>query len=338
MNVDKELTDMTLEELWELFPIVLVPHNPQWHDWAVSEIAFLKKLLSGYSPAVSHIGSTAVPSICAKPIIDILIEISREDDWRRLRNTLEENGYICMSCSSGRMSFNKGYTPQGYDRKVFHVHVHAFGDNNEIYFRDYLNAHVDVAKEYESLKLRLSKRYKNDRDAYTEAKAEFVNKISELARIDGELRIDEIVYDKRRFLPLLLIGDECEAMIDRYLERGRLFVGFLDSSAVSVCVVTVESEDIVEVKNLAVNPRYQRRGIGRRMLGNVEKLYAGKTIIIGTGETPSTLRFYQSCGYRYSHRIAGFFTDNYPGPIIEDGVRLKDMLYLSKQLRETSES
>lgn len=333
MSEDKKLTDMTLEELWQLFPIVLVPHNPQWHDWAVSEIALLQKLLSGYSPVVSHIGSTAVPSICAKPIVDILVEIPLDADWTKLRNTLEENGYICMSCSSDRMSFNKGYTPRGYDSKVFHIHVHALGDDNEIYFRDYLNAHADVAKEYESLKLSLLQRYKNDRDAYTAAKAGFVGRISELARhMCDELRIDEVVFDKERFLPLLLVGDECEAMIDRYLGRGRLFVGFMDSCAVSVCAVTEESADTVEVKNLAVHPQYRRRGIGRRMLGHVEKLYSGKTIILGTGETPSTLRFYQSCGYRYSHRIVGFFTDNYPEPIIEEGVQLKDMLYLSKQL------
>lgn len=168
---------MTLEELWQLFPIVLVPHNPQWSNWAREEIALLSALLSGYNPTINHIGSTAVPDICAKPIIDIIVEVSADIDWLSIKPIMECSGYICMSECEGRVSFNKGYTPDGYAEKVFHIHFHKTGDNDEIFFRDYLIAHPEVAKEYERLKLSLLPKYKNNRDGYTEAKSEFVLQI-----------------------------------------------------------------------------------------------------------------------------------------------------------------
>ncbi len=171
------LKNMTLEELWQLFPIVLVPHNPQWSNWAREEIAFLSALLSGYNPTINHIGSTAVPDICAKPIIDIIVEVSADIDWLSIKPIMECSGYICMSESEGRVSFNKGYTPDGYAEKVFHIHFHKTGDNDEIFFRDYLIAHPEVAKEYERLKLSLLPKYKNNRDGYTDAKSEFVLQI-----------------------------------------------------------------------------------------------------------------------------------------------------------------
>lgn len=144
--------------------------------------------------------------------------------------------------------------------------------------------------------------------------------------------IIQIFEDKSQFLPLLLIGDESETMVGKYIDRGALYVGFIDDRAVAVCMTTYESETVIEVKNLAVQPEWQRKGIGKQMLSYIEKINAGKTIILGTGETPSTLRFYRSCGYIFSHKIPNFFTDNYPSPIIEEGVQLKDMLYLTKQV------
>lgn len=144
--------------------------------------------------------------------------------------------------------------------------------------------------------------------------------------------IRRIESQKRTLMPLLLIGDESEEMIGRYLDRSELYCGFVDGEPVSVCAVTVEGPMLLEVKNLAVRADMRKRGIGRMMLAYVESLYPGYKVILGTGETPSTLRFYNSCGYKYSHRIPDFFTKNYPSPIIEEGVVLRDMLYLEKQL------
>lgn len=177
----RTLKDMTLEELWQLFPIVLTPHQPQWKDWAREEIESLTALLSAYCPVITHIGSTAIPDIQAKPIIDILVEINPDADRQRIKEKMEAAGYICMSKSESRMSFNKGYTPAGYADKVFHIHFHIAGDNDEIRFRDYLIAHPEVAEEYEILKLSLLPKYRNDRDAYTEAKTAFVRGVVDIA-------------------------------------------------------------------------------------------------------------------------------------------------------------
>lgn len=142
--------------------------------------------------------------------------------------------------------------------------------------------------------------------------------------------IVEIKNDKKQFLQLLLIGDESETMIDRYLQQGNLYVGILNGVPITVCVVLTIDDTTVEIKNLAVSPCFQRRGFGRLMLEYVEKVNPNKSIILGTGETPSTLRFYEKCGYRYSHRVPNFFTNNYSNPIIEEGVLLRDMIYLKK--------
>ena len=87
-----------------------------------------------------------------------------------------------MSDETSRISLNKGYTPDGFADKVYHVHLRYAGDNNELYFRDYLNEHPDVAKEYEALKLRLWKQFEHNRDAYTDAKTEFITKWTTKAR------------------------------------------------------------------------------------------------------------------------------------------------------------
>lgn len=151
--------------------------------------------------------------------------------------------------------------------------------------------------------------------------------------------ITEVDRARRRYLPILLVGDESESMIDRYIDRGKLYVGFADDKPVAVCVTVGVEPDTVEVKNLAVVAGFRRRGYGRRMLEHVERRHPDARIILGTGETPSTLQFYESCGYSYSHRVPDFFIDNYPAPIIEEGVTLCDMIYLKKdKLAKTSDT
>ncbi|MER2057102.1 MAG: GrpB family protein [Clostridia bacterium] len=179
----KELSEMTLEELWELFPISLVEHSDKWADDYKEIELLLQNLFAGWPiHRISHIGSTAIAGIWAKNIIDVMIEFpesSRLDDAARI---LEQNGFTIMSADTSRISLNKGYTPDGFADKVYHVHLRYAGDNNELYFRDYLNEHPDVAKEYEALKLRLWKQFEHNRDAYTDAKTEFITKWTAKAR------------------------------------------------------------------------------------------------------------------------------------------------------------
>ena len=176
----KKLEEMSLEELWQLFPIVLTEHQAEWKEWYLAEEALLKKLFP--TAKISHIGSTAVPEIWAKPIVDILLEFSNESQLAEGRVRLEQSGYICMSQTQNRSSFNKGYTEQGFAPRVFHLHLRLFGDHDELYFRDYLIRFPQAAKEYEALKLSLWKQYPHHRDAYTAAKGEFVKIYTEKAK------------------------------------------------------------------------------------------------------------------------------------------------------------
>ena len=173
---------MTLQELWQLFPIELSDHNAAWRVWADEEIESLSSLLAEFSPEINHIGSTAIPSIKTKPVVDILVETGNTIPMKKLRNILESAGYICMAESYNRMSFNKGYTLYGYAERVFHIHIRRTGDNDEIAFRDFLNANPDTAKEYEALKISLLPKYRNNRDGYTSGKTEFVKYVMERIR------------------------------------------------------------------------------------------------------------------------------------------------------------
>ncbi len=178
----KELNDMSLEELWELFPIVLTEHRPCWKEWFAEEAEELEALLASDIPCkISHIGSTAVPDIWAKPIVDILIELPNSAAIANAKERLSCNGYIRMS----KDDFNKGYTPQGFADRVFHVHLRLMDDADEVLFRDYLIEHPDVAREYEALKFSLWKKYEHDRDAYTQAKSGFVKRCTDLAKKDA---------------------------------------------------------------------------------------------------------------------------------------------------------
>lgn len=171
----KALSDMSLAELWELFPIVLTPHQDCWALWYAEERDALLRLAAGSFPLrVHHIGSTAVRGIWAKPIVDILVELPNEAAIRLMAGRMTEQGYLVMSQQAGRLSLNKGYTEHGFAEKVFHIHLRLDGDNEELAFRNCLNSRPDVARAYEKLKLSLWKTYEHDRAGYTRAKTDFI--------------------------------------------------------------------------------------------------------------------------------------------------------------------
>ena len=178
----KKLSEMTLEELWRLFPIRLTAHQPCWKAWYEDERSFLRNILPN-TVKIHHIGSTAVGSIWAKPIVDILVEVPHADELSTYKSLLTNNGYISMSEEKKRLSFNKGYTESGFAERVFHLHLRYVGDNDELYFRDYLLDNPDVARGYEGLKLSLWKEFEFNRDGYTKAKTEFVRNYTEKAKL-----------------------------------------------------------------------------------------------------------------------------------------------------------
>lgn len=148
------------------------------------------------------------------------------------------------------------------------------------------------------------------------------------------ITIQKIPENKKRFLDLLLVADEEEDMIDRYLPDGDLFA-LHDDDLKSVCVVLPIDNDVCELKNIATYEQYRGMGYARALIQYVCEQYKNeyKTILVGTGETPTILSFYESCGFRQSHRIKNFFTDNYDHVMFEDGIQLVDMIYLAKDLQ-----
>ena len=143
----------------------------------------------------------------------------------------------------------------------------------------------------------------------------------------------EVTENKKRYLPLLLLADEQEDMIDRYLERGTMYV-LEDGGVRCECVVTDEGEGVLEIKNLATAPEYQGKGYGKRMIDFLAQRYRGqyRLLQVGTGDCPLTIPFYEKSGFVPSHRVPNFFTDNYDHPIFEGGVQLVDMIYLQRLL------
>lgn len=179
----KQLSEMSIEELWHLFPIYLTEHKNYWNDWFYDEEKQLKQILPmSQIVRISHIGSTAIDNISAKPIIDILVEMANDIDFQNVKSILIANEYICMAEEKDRMSFNKGYTPEGFAQKVFHLHLRRIGDNDELYFRDFLRVNPIVAQNYEKLKLDMWKQYEFNRDAYTESKTDFIKKYTQMAK------------------------------------------------------------------------------------------------------------------------------------------------------------
>ena len=145
--------------------------------------------------------------------------------------------------------------------------------------------------------------------------------------------IQKITKNKKDYLDLLLLADEQENMIDKYLDRGDLYV-LQDGGVKGVCVVTDEGEGVWEIKNIATDPDARGKGYGRQLIDFVVEAYRdrGHTLLVGTGESPLTVPFYKRCGFVPSHRIKDFFLENYDHPIFECGVQLKDMVYLKRPL------
>jgi len=147
------------------------------------------------------------------------------------------------------------------------------------------------------------------------------------------MEIKIIENNKKDFLDLLLLADESESMIDKYLERGELFVLY-DGDLKSVCVVTQESDDVCELKNIATHEKWHGKGYGSKLLSYIFSHYKDKyaAMLVGTGDVPRSLRFYQKNGFLISHRIKNFFIDNYDHQMFEEGVQLVDMVYLKRNL------
>lgn len=145
--------------------------------------------------------------------------------------------------------------------------------------------------------------------------------------------IFEVENNRKKYIDLLFLADEQEDMIDRYLEKGTMYV--LDDNGVKAeCVVTDEANGILEIKNIATDPNHQGKGYGKMLIDFIVRKYSGQYAVlqVGTGDSPLTVPFYEKCGFTRSHILKNFFIDNYDHPIYECGIRLTDMVYLQRKL------
>lgn len=147
------------------------------------------------------------------------------------------------------------------------------------------------------------------------------------------MEIREVKNNKKQFLSLLLLADEQEDMIDKYIEKGTMYI--LDDDGVKCeCVITDEGNSILEIKNIATVPDCQGKGYGKQRIDFIVSKYKEQYSVlqVGTGDSPLTIPFYEKCGFVRTHSVKNFFTDNYDHPIFEGGVQLVDMIYLQKKI------
>ena len=145
------------------------------------------------------------------------------------------------------------------------------------------------------------------------------------------MEIKVINENKKQLLPLLLLADEQEDMIDKYIEIGTMYV-LEDDGIKCECIVTDEGNGILEIKNIATEPECQGKGYGRKLIEFILSKYKNQYSIlqVGTGDSSLTVPFYEKCGFVRSHSIKNFFIENYDHPIYECGVQLVDMVYLRR--------
>ncbi len=158
--------------------IEVVDPDPSWPDQFVTESRAIEKVLRPLEPQIEHFGSTAISNLSAKPIIDILIILGDVSVWPQLVSPLASLGYVYWveNPRPDRMFFVKGMSPFGR-RRSHHIHVRTPADTAELGFRDWLRGHPADAARYATVKRELAKCFKFDREAYTAAKGEFIQKI-----------------------------------------------------------------------------------------------------------------------------------------------------------------
>lgn len=185
--MEKELNEMSKDELGKLFPIIIVDYDPAWKKYFEQEKAYIYSLLKDLKiNRIEHFGSTAIPGLAAKPTIDLLVEIPESNDIRQtIINIMTAHNYNHMKDHPTHLMFVKGYKKNGYDKICYHIHMGTRTEEqlwDRLYFKDYLIANPSITKQYQELKIKLSQQFKYDREAYTAGKNKFIEKITSLAK------------------------------------------------------------------------------------------------------------------------------------------------------------
>jgi GrpB-like predicted nucleotidyltransferase (UPF0157 family) len=155
-------------------PIQVVPYDPAWPAMFARQAAELREALGAVALRIDHIGSTAIPRLAAKPVIDVQISVAAFEPLDAYRGPLQRLGYVFRADNPDR---TKRYFREPPRQRRTHLHVRragSFGEQFALLFRDFMRAHPDVATEYADLKIKLAERYSEDRTAYTDAKGPFI--------------------------------------------------------------------------------------------------------------------------------------------------------------------
>jgi GrpB-like predicted nucleotidyltransferase (UPF0157 family) len=160
---------------WADEPVRIEPYDPAWPAHFEAERAALEAAIGDWIVGgIHHVGSTSVPGLESKPIIDLLVGVRNLKGSRSCFDRLTRLGYVYAPYRSGEMHW---FCKPHPSRRTHHLHlvpVDSARFRDEVAFRNYLRTHRDVAKQYGALKRRLAKEFEQDREAYTEAKADFI--------------------------------------------------------------------------------------------------------------------------------------------------------------------
>jgi len=189
--MSKKLDEMTNDELWQLFPIILTPYQESWKLAYETEKEILFRAFGNEIVRINHIGSTSVPGLTAKPTIDILLEVDEDIDISMFHQKAIKLGYLVSvqhENPAPHLLLKRGYTELGFVGQAYHIHVRYPGDWGELYFCDYLRNHPSICMEYEDLKYHLQKQYEHNRNKYTEGKSDFILSITQRAKDEYQNR------------------------------------------------------------------------------------------------------------------------------------------------------
>jgi len=166
-------------------PVVIVDYDPAWPALYRREEARVLEAIGHLIQAVEHVGSTAVPGLGAKPIIDIMVAVTRLGDATQCMEPLERIGYQYVPENEDSIPERRYFTKGPPGGRTHHLHMveldGGFWDRH-LLFRDYLRAHPQVAEEYHELKMKLADEYGSDRESYTEAKSAFIRSVEARGR------------------------------------------------------------------------------------------------------------------------------------------------------------
>ncbi len=316
----RSLMDMSLEELWQLFPVQLEEFNPSWTIWYDEETAALQAILGDQVARIDHIGSTSVPRLTAKPIVDILLQVAPICNIEAMHEALTANGWLLMAdqrTPDFRSDWNKGYTIDGFAEKVYHLHIREMGDWDELHFRDYLRTHPLAASEYTALKRQLAIKHKHNRDAYTEAKGDFVRihtakarTVIRLEQPDDYREVEELTLaafktfeaegvpkrdiPNEHFLVRLLRTDpQFVSELDLVAKRDDKIVGNIMYSECDIERSDGTLDNALTFGPVSVQPKYQGQGVGIQLVQHSLELakYLGYKAVIITGHPTYYQRF-----------------------------------------------